>query len=93
MKESPVVGHTVLGPQPFDDLDALFESRAALVHIDPEGVELRRDERAPEPNVQPPVADVVQHRQLPSELDRMVEGGDHGPGDRPQVAGARRDGR
>src|SRR6266850_4731255 len=91
--ELTVVGDAILGPEPPDDVEALLEPGAALVHAHAEDLELLRDEGAPEAHVETAVAEVVQHRQLGGQLDRVVEGRDHGPGDRSDPVGAGRDGR
>ena len=76
--ELAVVGDAVLGPEPLDDVDALLEPGAALVHAHAEDLELLGDEGAAEAHVETAVAEVVQHRQLGGELDRVVERRDHG---------------
>ncbi len=51
----------------------------------------RAHERAADAHVEPPVAEIVQHRQLAGQLDRVVEGRDDGAGDEPDPPRARGD--
>src|SRR5262249_47573321 len=55
-----LIGHAVLGPEARDDVDALLEAGAALVHRDAEHLELLRNEGAAEADVEPAVAEVVE---------------------------------
>src|SRR5262245_1739908 len=87
-----LVRNPLLCPKPGDDVNALFEARSALIHAHPEDVELLWDEGASEARVEPAVADVIEHRELGSELDRMVERGYHRAGNQPDAPSAGGDG-
>src|SRR5215510_956489 len=88
-----LIRNPLLGPKPGDDVNAFFEARSALFHAHAEDVELLWDEGASKSCIEPAVADIIEHRQLASELDGMVKCGYHRAGDQPDASGAGRDGR
>ena len=91
LPEAAGMGDALLGPQPLDRGDAFLEARAALRHVEAERGVFLGNERAAEAHIEAAVGNIVEHRELARELDRMIERRDHRPGDRPHALGARGD--
>jgi hypothetical protein len=79
--EAALERHALLGPQPPQGQDSLLEARPALLHGDPEAVELVGHEGPRHPHVEPSPAERVEHRELPGQLQGMVERGQDRAGD------------
>ena len=80
---SPFDGDLLVLQQQRDLREPFGESAAALVEAHAELRELVRQEGAGEADLQPAVADAVEHADLAGHLQRLVEGGQHGAGDQP----------
>src|SRR6185437_4200038 len=75
-----------------DLLDAFAVALDRFVGRDAEAAELVRQEGAREADIEPPVADRVEHADLAGELQRVVEDGKHRAGDQPHAPCALRGG-
>ena len=78
--------------KPVDDRDALVESVTTLVEAHAEPLELVRQERACESDLESTARDRVEHADLTRELERVVEHGEHRAGDEPHRRRASRRG-
>ena len=75
------MGGILLRQQELDLFEAFAEARLRLIGRNAETPELVQQERAREPDVEPPARNAVEHRDLARELERMIEHRQHRPGD------------
>ena len=90
LPELALGGHAVLGPQPADHADGFFKTCPALGHRYAKHLEFLGQKSTAESGFQPAIAHVVQHRQITSQVCRVMEGRDHRTGHQPYALGARR---
>ena len=63
----------LLGPAALDDVNGFEEHLARLLLVDPEGGEFRRAQAAAEAHVEAPAGQIVEHRRLLRDKQRMPE--------------------
>ena len=74
-----------VGPGLLDELDALLDALAAVLHVDAEGIELVADETAPDAEIEPALRQLVQGRGLLRHPHRIVERQHRGAGAEPDA--------
>ena len=85
--ETSLAGDILLFEQQAHLLHPFVEASAAFIEFDAKARELMRQESAGKANVQPAIAQCVQHRELAGKLQRIVEGRQHGAGDEARALG------
>ena len=83
--------HRRAGPGLLDQLDALLDPLAALLHVDAENVELVADEAAADAEIEPALRQLVERRRLLGHPHRIVERQHGRAGAEPDALGARRE--
>src|SRR6516225_506402 len=82
------MGHVLARQQQFDLFDALTKTRHRFVRRAAEAAKFVRQEGAREADIEPSVADRVEHADFAGELQRVVEDRQYGPGYQTCAAGA-----